>query len=74
MQAFDRQEMVTRATRLAKRIANFVRPKPRTIPLGVEEVLASSAGRELVERFVEFCYRWAVPELSGNISGVGFAE
>jgi cephalosporin hydroxylase len=57
MQVFDRQEMVTRATRLAKRIANFVRPKPRTIPLGVEEVLASSAGRELVERFIEFYYR-----------------
>jgi len=56
MQALDRQEMVTRAIRLAKRIANFVRPKPRSIALSVEQVLASSAGRELVERFIEFYY------------------
>jgi cephalosporin hydroxylase len=57
MPVLDRQEVVKRAGRLARRIANFVRPKPRSIPLSVEQVLASSAGRELVERFIEFYYR-----------------
>ena len=40
MQVPDRQELVKRADRLARRIANFVRPKPRNILLTVEQVLA----------------------------------
>lgn len=38
------------------RVLNVIRPKPTVRPLTVEEVLTSTEGRDLVERFREFAY------------------
>jgi cephalosporin hydroxylase len=46
-----------RVRRFATRFINFVRPRPRTMPLTVEQILGSTAGRELVDRFVDLYYR-----------------
>lgn len=39
-----------------KRALNFLRPKPRYIALPVEDILARSAARDVVERFNDFYY------------------
>lgn len=42
--------------KLINRVANFVRPKPRTIPAPIDAILSSQAGRSLVEGFNDFYY------------------
>jgi cephalosporin hydroxylase len=41
---------------LFNRVIQFLRPKPRVLPLSVDDVLASNAARSVVERFVDFYY------------------
>lgn len=57
MFTFDSSKLPPRVRRTAMRLINFVRPKPRTVPLTVDEILGSSSGKDLVARFVEFYYR-----------------
>ena len=57
MIAFDHPLLPPRVHRFATRLLNFARPRPRTVPLTVEQILGSAAGRELVDRFLEFYYR-----------------
>ncbi len=57
MQLFDPSQLPAKARRAATRFINFVRPKPRTMPLTVDQILASTSGKDLVERFLEFYYR-----------------
>lgn len=57
MFTFDSSRLPPRVRRTALRLINFVRPKARTVPLTVDEILGSSAGKDLVDRFVEFYYR-----------------
>ena len=48
--------------KLINRVANFVRPKPKTIPAPIDVVLSSQAGRSLVEGFNDFYYSTNVTE------------
>lgn len=41
---------------LLNRVIQFVRPRPRSIPLSVDGILSSSAGRSVVERFNDLYY------------------
>ena len=43
-----------------KRLLNFLRPKPRYIPLPIEDIFANNSARDVVERFNDFYY------VSGN--------
>jgi len=38
------------------RLANFIRPAPKTTPLKIQDILASGEGLEIVDRFRDFYY------------------
>ena len=55
--------------KLINRVANFVRPKPKTIPAPIDVVLSSQAGRSLVEGFNDFYYSTNVTEgMNGRVT------
>jgi cephalosporin hydroxylase len=57
MIGFDQERLRFRARHFANRAINFVRPKPRSVPLKVEDVLRSTGANGLVEKFIDFYYQ-----------------
>jgi cephalosporin hydroxylase len=55
-------------SRLINRIVNFIRPKPRYIPLSVSDVLLNSKAKGVVEQFNDFYYSRGAEDL--NWAGV----
>ncbi len=60
--------MTTNRGLFLHRIVELLRPKPRSIPLSVDEILGSSAGRPLVDQFNDLYY---VAGAAGNLSWRG---
>ena len=54
--------------RLINRIVNFIRPKPRYLPLSVSDVLLNSKAKSVVEKFNDFYYSRGAEDL--NWAGV----
>jgi cephalosporin hydroxylase len=48
--------MNIRILKFINRVINFLRPKPRYMPLSISEVLVHSEGKNLVDRFNDFYY------------------
>lgn len=50
--------------RLINRFANFVRPKPRYLPLSVSDILLNSKAKNLVEQFNDFYFTAGMEDLN----------
>lgn len=58
-----------RVERIFRRLVNFLRPRPVSVPLTVDQVLSSGSARDLVEGFINLYYKGGVAR-SLNYRGI----